>query len=514
MRTKQSIRQRLLWIAAVPICLMTVVLVAYFSYVYIMQINNQLRDYGNALARQLAPATEYGVFANNRDLLGRLARSMLQEPNVVSVQIEDAQGSVLYHAASESVDAGVGTHILYFEHLIRSEPLPGIEAGWEGAVDSPGRPQRSEKGWPALTETLGKVTIGVSSRGAYSEQIRFLMGSLVITALTLFGVIYLARRSGARVARSITELTGLVGAIGAGDLGARHSGYDAEVSDLAALGDGINQMAVTLERMTKGLEQRVEEATEDLRKSVVQLAERSDELASARDFAERLNRENRRLIGEMNRLLEEERKDVAREIHDQLNATLVAVKLEGLRIQSLLQGEVGKESIEEIQRRMKAIVEMSGGIYDMARSIVRRLRPEVIDSLGLVGALQDMMNGFDSLQPHCDMAFVTEGEVGDQLDDQIGMAIYRIAQEAMNNVIKHAAATKVRIRLSVVEEGGDNVCIRIEDDGRGFDPRTVQMGVGLLGMRERAYALGGELTLDSEPGRGTVVQVCFPLTIR
>ncbi len=266
----------------------------------------------------------------------------------------------------------------------------------------------------------------------------------------------------------------------------------------------FNEMMALIEQQTRSLEAH----TRDLERLV---EERTQELVIARDKELKLNKENRALIKAMNQRLEDERKYIAREIHDELNATLVAIKLQAWRTRELLDGEHDETTVSELSHCADSIVHMIDDIYGAARNIVHQLRPEVIDSLGLVGAVEEIVSSYRKLHTACRFDLQMSGDVT-ALGDEVEMAIYRIIQESLANIVKHADATHVEISLLHRREHESRVlCLSISDNGTGFDVEDVDYGVGIISMRERAYALGGELTVTSRKGDGTRIAAKIPL---
>ncbi len=264
------------------------------------------------------------------------------------------------------------------------------------------------------------------------------------------------------------------------------------VSELATIGEAYN----TLLQSIAARDNRLKEHTRQLEDEV----ERRTEKLSI------LNEQNRALIRAMNQRLEDERKYIAREIHDELNATLVAAKLQAWRVQELLDNAARDDDLNELKRCANSTVEMIERVYEVARNIIRRLRPEVIDTLGLIGAIEDIVNTFNVLHPECHFELDPSGSF-DALGDELNMAIYRIIQESLTNVVKHSNAAQVRIALVQQLE---HISISVSDDGDGFDPERVGNGVGILSMRERAHVLGGTLSVKSG-GTGTTVYAKIPV---
>jgi two-component system NarL family sensor kinase len=151
--------------------------------------------------------------------------------------------------------------------------------------------------------------------------------------------------------------------------------------------------------------------------------------------------------------------------------------------------------------------ELAAGALDETRHAIAGLRPPVLDDLGLAASLE-------SLARSTPLPNVQVDTVSTNLPEHVETAVYRIAQEALQNVMKHASATHVHLRLSVSTSA---VLLEISDDGTGFDPaataeRAGPAGYGLPGMQQRAELLGGQLTADSSPGRGTVVRLRVPIS--
>jgi signal transduction histidine kinase len=139
-----------------------------------------------------------------------------------------------------------------------------------------------------------------------------------------------------------------------------------------------------------------------------------------------------------------------------------------------------------------------------ARSAIGGLRPPMLDDLGLADSVASLARACPGV------AVTTDIEADCDLPDHIQTALYRIAQEALQNVVKHAGAERVKVRLFTVSE---TVLLQVRDDGRGFDPTppaSSAYGLGLPSMRERADLCGGRLTVTSRPGGGTVVEACMP----
>jgi two-component system sensor histidine kinase UhpB len=220
--------------------------------------------------------------------------------------------------------------------------------------------------------------------------------------------------------------------------------------------------------------------------------------------------ENRRLAQKTLAIQEEERRSLARELHDELGQSIAAIKA-----LAFAQIRRAGEDDSDIKRSAEAIGEISGRLQASVGGMMRQLRPLALDQLGLVPALQHMTDDFNSHHGEMFCRFAVTGAF-DDLDEGMKIGIYRIAQESLNNAAKHSGAAAIAIELTRVAEDNHNYLILlIKDDGTGFDPQQVRRGLGLMGMQERSAALGGQFSLQTAPGEGVELRIELPLaTIR
>lgn len=214
--------------------------------------------------------------------------------------------------------------------------------------------------------------------------------------------------------------------------------------------------------------------------------------------------ENRRLAQRTLEVQEEERKHLARELHDELGQYLNAIKLDARG----LAGDA-HEPVEVAARRIEANADH---VYGVVGGMISRLRPAALDELGLAAALESCIAGWRTLQPGRDFQL----EIGPGLEDlgeRLDLAIYRIVQEGLTNSVRHAGAGQVQVRLRRRDEAvASTVELTLGDDGAGISPAERRAaGRGLSGMRERVAMLGGQFELLSTPGRGVTIRVMLPL---
>lgn len=196
---------------------------------------------------------------------------------------------------------------------------------------------------------------------------------------------------------------------------------------------------------------------------------------------------------------ENERRRIARELHDEAGQALASLRF-GLRLleRELDTGRSGSERLTELVQRTDQVID---GLHRLAAD----LRPASLDHLGLEAALRQYARSAGS-ESGLAVRFKARGLADGRLPMVVETALYRVVQEAVTNVLRHARATRVDVLL---ERGGDRVMAMVEDNGVGFDPAGVRSSdcLGLVGLRERAEALGGTLTVESAPGAGTTVVV-------
>jgi glucose-6-phosphate-specific signal transduction histidine kinase len=197
---------------------------------------------------------------------------------------------------------------------------------------------------------------------------------------------------------------------------------------------------------------------------------------------------------------EDERRALARELHDDMGQTSTAIRTEV----AVLQRSGGLN--EEAQASAKRIGESAQHLSHMTRQMLQRLRPAVLDSMGLSQALTSMCEQWQSSNlTLCTLSFT--GEV-DHLNDYASVTVYRIVQEALTNVARHAKAQQVKVQLAMDAQG---LHLKIEDDGLGMaDAQAVHTGFGLLGMQERVASLAGHLNITSNLGQGVCLTVHIP----
>lgn len=208
---------------------------------------------------------------------------------------------------------------------------------------------------------------------------------------------------------------------------------------------------------------------------------------------------NHLLTQQMMSLQEDERKSLARDLHDEVGQHLTAIHVDAstiLHAKTIADARESAKAIEFVARQMMGIV----------RGILQRLRPGSLDELGLKAALQDLIDAWLQRNSSVTVDVSISGDfVGGE--GTVMIAIYRIVQECLTNIARHSKANKVMVSL---HSQSDELILNVEDNGKGFDARLVSSGFGVAGMRERVQGLGGHFELNSKIGSGVQIQASLP----
>lgn len=323
---------------------------------------------------------------------------------------------------------------------------------------------------------------------AFAMERRFLfLGSLTIVVALLFA---------GGVARSVTKPLGILNEaakrIAKGDL-------DRPIPQFGE--DEIGSLALSLDQMQMKLKTSLDTIAEGKRDLEKRVEERTQELKALYQELRRKEETRGELLRKVISVQEEERKRIARELHDETSQDLATLLLS-------VETSVGSasEALKEKLMRMKALANRT---LDSIHRLIYDLRPSVLDDLGLPSAIRWVAES--RLEPlGIDLTFEVVGTER-RLQPEIETTLFRIGQEAISNIARHAEANSVRI---VIEFGDRLLRLQVEDNGKGFEPEKVvgsaDRAIGLLGMRERAALLDGAFTIYSEPGGGTRLTIEIP----
>lgn len=470
-----SIAGRLITLALAPALLMLVIVNGALYWQSLQDATADAQDRGQLIAQSLAEGSRYGVVSGNTASIEQTITGILAaDPSVIRIAVLDGGRRPAVSRQRPSVP----TSLFVLEAAIAVEPL-NVDI-----FDNARRPGARDSVAP-----LGFVQVTMSPTPIVQKRVqRVVLGGtlILLSALVSVGL-------GLALAHRLRDpLVGILASI-------RHvmaGRYDLP-ANLEAPGE-LGELQRAVQAMARGLQLTQERLEGEVHARTVELRDAVDRLKAADD-------EKRRLIASSNAMVEDERRRISLEIHDDLNAALVTIRMHAAGLASA----VGSSDTSELAKTADRIVTLVDQTYDRARDIVRNLRPEILDALGLAGAAEEMVRHFDEPKGECRYTFKLAGELP-ALDEATAIAAYRILQEALSNVSKHAHATQCRVTLGPMEVG-DGIRLCVVDDGEGIEPGANSAGLGLVGMRERLAALGGSLTISTEPGQGTTLEVVIPV---
>jgi len=237
------------------------------------------------------------------------------------------------------------------------------------------------------------------------------------------------------------------------------------------------------------------------------------DICSIRDITERKKteealrnlEENRQLTHLIQKHIEDERRSLARELHDELGQYVTVIKTFAVGIRN----QAEQQKLAKIAENSTVIASAANQIYDGMHNIIRQLRPGSLDNLGIVETLKDLVNNYQKQNPEIAFKFELIGTIA-HVSETISINLYRIVQEGLNNALKYAKSTEVVVRLeNVSTDEGESIILSINDNGIGMDVSLVDQSkqFGLLGMRERVQALEGSFKIESTGGTNITINI-------
>ncbi|MCC6464665.1 MAG: HAMP domain-containing protein [Planctomycetes bacterium] len=391
-------------------------------------------------------------------------------PSDCSLVIADREARILASGGELTADSlSVGSTIAGLDSVI------GGDSGRVLADEGSGR-RRLFVGSPMDSVPGVYVVAGLPYERVTSEADRAFFRTLAALALlTVFTVGSTLVAAEVSVLRSLRVLNMTAHRLGSGELSAR-----ARVSR----GKGeIRELAISFNTMAAAL------------------AARDAENTAARD-------ELRALSQRLQLTREEEAGRIARELHDEIGQALTALKLDLATLKRRCGEDAGAACAEALLQGVAELSARIDGVVDSVRRLSSELRPAVLDRLGLTEALQWQAREIES---RTELSVLVDVKLGDApLPWLISVALFRIAQEALTNVVRHAHAKSALVEL---RDHGDEVELAVRDDGAGMPAITGAQSLGLLGMKERATLVGGTFRVQSRPGGGTCVMVRLPRAV-
>lgn len=485
----RSIGSTLVLAATIPAIFMFIVLAWVLYYSGKDEVLSSLKNKGQLVAASLSESSRYGLISGNVDELTAVSGRFLEiEPGLQRIRITRADGQELVDLKGSST---ASTSPLVFSRDVVHAALNTSDADAYAntePADGSGEPfARSKK--------VGTVVVELSPEQLWAAQRdRIWASALAILVVALVsGSVGLVMVNRLRI--TLRNLISALRELRKGNFDVRFS--DEKQGELGEIQRTLVEMAFALSKNQLELESTVNARTVELRDAIAKV--------------NRVDSERQRLIQDSNKKLEQERKRIAVDIHDQINASLIGLRLQAEAIEALTKDQqASPQTMCALNSAAKAMTQTVGPLYAVCRSIIHQLRPEVLETLGLAGAVEDLLHGYRSTNNHCSFTLELAANFPKLNQDQ-SIAIYRVIQEALNNIAKHAHASHAKVRMAPCSKEENAVCVEITDDGRGFDTEATTGGsLGLIGMRERVHGLGGRIVYHSVVGSGTAVRIHLP----
>lgn len=218
--------------------------------------------------------------------------------------------------------------------------------------------------------------------------------------------------------------------------------------------------------------------------------------------------ENRALTQHTLAIQEDERQRLSQELHDELGQSLTAIK-----VMAVTAGRSQTGPRTDIKQATDAIITICDHLMTVVRSMMHQLHPLVLTELGLKATMEDLLNHWSVRNPELKLTITCPDEV-DHLEQKITIQIFRIVQECLTNIVRHAQASQAAISLEIEHQAETGTALRLQvtDDGQGCSVDKIKTGFGLLGMKERINSLGGEFTIQTRPHQGMSIIATIPLS--
>jgi len=363
-----------------------------------------------------------------------------------------------------------------WSNMIKPIPPPaGIADSGTGIFDFKGNNGPSIAATQPIQHTPWLLMIEFTRSNLLEAPNRFLRW-LVIAGMLLTAIgSFLAWIMSRNLTRPLKDLTAASSALASGD-------YTAAVAverkdEMGKLARAFNAMSGKIRKAHATLEKQVKETG-------------------------LMNEQLRDLSAHLQNIREEERIHIAREMHDELGQLLTGFKMDVISVKRKLPGDLDPA----IYKRLETMENNTNEAIKFVRRLAAELRPSLLDDLGLVAALEWHSQEFEN---RFNIRIIFQNQIADlSVPPVIATGIFRIFQESLTNIARHAKAHEVKATLSASD---GFLKMEITDDGRGFDTTAQRKTLGLLGMKERAIMIGGELSIQSTPGKGTTVLITVPV---
>jgi signal transduction histidine kinase len=452
-----NVRTKIMGIVLGGTILLSTVLTLQVHHSLTKVLEEEQHAQGASIGRDLAARSTDLILINDLYALRQLLlETQANNPDVRYAFVLDTDGQVLAHTFGEGFPSGLielnQAAPEDYQHTVSLDTPEGLV--WDIAV-------------PVFNGKAGTARVGISDLGVRRALLDLTSQVLLTTPVVLVLSLVAATFLTFILTRPILDLVGATREIGRGEFTQRVRRWaNDEIGELA---ESFNQMAVELER--------------------------ADEIRRERELL------RRQLFERVIAAQEDERRRISRELNDSTSQSLTSLMV-GLRTLDGICDNL------QVHNQAKELRDMTGQVLEDVHNLAVQLRPSVLDDLGLSAALERLTQEWQ--KRHQIQADVMVHLAGERLSDTIETALYRIIQEALTNVARHAHARSVSV---LVERRAHDVVAVIEDDGSGFDAsQPLSDGhLGLAGIRERAELLGGSLTIESIPDRGSSLYIQLPL---
>ena len=459
-------------------------------------LENELRKRGTALTVDLAMFTVRPLLKQDLVTLRRFVNHSMEQDYVRYVVILDAQSKVVMHSDLSEVGK-------VYRDSISSAAANSNEPGCVHTY----HPEKGEEYCDIFSPIevsdfrLGTVLLGYSHQAVEKEIFEARRQILIIGIMTVIGGGVFAYLLAIFISSPIKRITDAIEGVASGNPNPPVTlRRDDEIGTLAS---SFNKMAEELERHRKHLEKLVEDRTAEIETTNEQLQREIVERKSSEEELKHSRERLRDLAVYLQSVREDERGRIAREIHDELGQALTALKMDTHWIGQRLSKD--QQLLLEKTRSMSRLINMT---VQSVQRISSELRPGLLDDLGLSAAIEWQANEFHR---RTGIQCETISEPEDiALNRDLSTAVFRIFQEALTNIVRHANATKVEVMLS---KKSDKIELTVIDNGRGITENQIsdERSLGLIGMRERVHSYGGDLKICGALNKGTTIMVSIPL---
>jgi signal transduction histidine kinase len=481
--------------------LIAFIISGFFTGIFLFHQSNLLNaatlKKGLFQVKALAHNARIGVFAENKELLDAPVEAISHEDEVLEILVLNMEGELLKEYRKQKRETGdrvKGKGEFIEKDILKKtgelmdavyfESRDGFEF-WAPIISRPDYTLRASPGLddipqPANTRLIGYAMVKVGKDILNRQRRELLITNLILLIVFLTASFFASYFVAKGMAKPLNRLMNGVNAISKG-LAAEKIPVETR-DEIGLLAESFNYMADALKK-------------------------REDELKAVNQKLMEQHEQRKMLSKRLIELLEKDREQVAMELHDHIGQILTSLKIN----LEVIQGQAGSYNPEIEHKIIESKERAIQAIRDI-KDISRGLKPSVLSTLGLVSSIKELLSDIE-MSTGMDINLFTHN-IPSTLGKEKELAIYRITQEAMNNIVKHTHATTVHVNLVMKEH---KIALSIEDNGTGFDPERImgnthgQSPFGLLIMQERAEQLNGEFRIESETEKGTYVSVEIPV---